>query len=362
MNRRHFLRSAAIAGAGLTIGASTAARSAFAVPRRNIKLGFDNFSIRAFGWKAPQLLDYAQSVGVDTILLSDLDVYESHDPVYLREIRTHAQQLGIEIHAGTGSICPTSSAFDSKYGSAEEHLALAIRIAQAVGSPVVRCYLGTSDDRKSEGGIEARIRDTVQVLKTARSLALDSGIKIAVENHAGDMQGWELARLIEAAGPEYVGATLDSGNATWTLEDPMVNLEALAPFAVTTGIRDSMVWETPEGVRVQWTAMGEGLMDLNTYMDRLGTLAPGVPVQLEIISGFSRPFNYLEEGFWAGYEHVRASEFVRFLAMARRGRPMEPFKAPEGVDPKIAEQEYQKAQLEQSIRYCKEVLGLGMKA
>src|SRR5690606_27294632 len=101
---------------------------------------------------------------------------------------------------------PTSSAFDSKYGSAEEHLALAIRIAQAVGSPVVRCYLGTSDDRKSEGGIEARIRDTVQVLKTARSLALDSGIKIAVENHAGDMQGWELARLIEAAGPEYVGA------------------------------------------------------------------------------------------------------------------------------------------------------------
>lgn len=362
MNRRHFFRSIAIGGAGVALGTPAIARSAFGLTRRNVKLGFDNFSIRAFGWKAPQLLDYAQSLRVDTVLFSDLDVYERHDPGYLREIYEHARNLGIEIHAGTGSICPTSITYNDKYGNAVEHLTLALRIAEAVGSPVVRCYLGNSDDRRSDGGIEARIQDTVEVLKSVRSRALDAGIKIAVENHAGDMQGRELARLIEAAGPEYVGATLDSGNATWTLEDPMVNLEALGPYAVTTGIRDSMLWETPEGIRVQWTAMGEGLMDLNAYMDRFTTLAPGVPVQLEIISGFSRPFNYLEHGFWKGYESVRASEFARFVAMARRGRPMEAFAAPEGVDPKVAEQEYQKAQLEQSIRYCKEVLGLGLKA
>ena len=76
---------------------------------------------------------------------------------------------------------------------------------------------------------------------------MDAGIKIAIENHAGDMQAWELVKLIEEAGPDYVGATMDSGNAVWTLEDPMVSLETLGKYAVTTGIRDSAVWENEQG-------------------------------------------------------------------------------------------------------------------
>ena len=85
-------------------------------PKRRIKLGFDNYSIRAFAWKAPQLLDYAATLKVDTVLFSDLDVYESHSPDYLGDVRKKAADLGIEIHAGTGSICPTSKAFNSKLG------------------------------------------------------------------------------------------------------------------------------------------------------------------------------------------------------------------------------------------------------
>lgn len=30
---------------------------------------------------------------------------------------------------------------------------------------------------------------------------------------------------------DNVGATMDSGNATWTLEDPLSNLEILGPYA-----------------------------------------------------------------------------------------------------------------------------------
>ena len=63
---------------------------------------------------------------------------------------------------------------------------------------MARCYQGNAEDRKSEGGIEARIRDTVRVCKSARSFAVDSGVKIAIENHAGDMQGWELVTLIDS--------------------------------------------------------------------------------------------------------------------------------------------------------------------
>lgn len=330
--------------------------------RRNIKLGFDNFSIRAMGWKAPQLLDYAAKLKVDTVLFSDLDVYESHDEKYLKDLRKKADDLGIEIQAGTGSICPSAKSFSPRFGSAEEHLLLAIRVAKAVGSNVARCYQGTADDRKLPGGLPARWKDTIKLCKAVRSQAMDAGVKIAIENHAGDMQAWELANLIEDCGRDFVGATMDSGNATWTLEDPMRNLEILGPYAVTTGVRDSMVWETPEGANAGWTAIGEGQVDWQKYFDRFAELCPGVPAQLEIISGAIRSYPHKQDEFWKDYSDIRAREFLNFAAMAKRGKPIEAFKPAAGQDRKLAEQEFQKAELERSIKYCREVLGLGLKA
>ena len=363
LNRRSFLQNAAM-GAGLT---------AVSVPSRllgkpspvsstKVKLGFDNFSIRALGWKAPRLLEYANEKKVDTILFSDLDVFESHDAAYLKEIKQQADKFGIAIHAGTGGICPTSPKFIDKYGSAEDHLKHLLRVAKILGSPVARCYIGSMQDRKGPGGIQKHIESTIQVCKNVRKHALDAGVKIAIENHAGDMHSRELADLIERAGPEYVGATLDSGNATWTMEDPLDTLENLAPFAVSSGIRDSMIWEIENGASVQWTAMGEGCVDMKAFAKRWGELCPQVPIQLEIISGFSKPFPYLETDFWKPYESIRADGFSRFVALAKEGTSMESFKTPKGVDRKKAQQQYQLAELERSIKYSKEALGLGARS
>jgi sugar phosphate isomerase/epimerase len=357
-DRRTFLKTVVGAGAGLAIaGLAQAGDAPAETAKPRLKLGFDNFSIRAMGWKAPALLDYAASQKVDAILISDLDAYESLDDSYLREMKAKADGLGIQIHAGTWSICPTSKFFKNKWGTAEEHLALAIRVAHSLGSPMIRCILGMGDDRKTEGGIEARIADTVKVCRACRSRAMDAGIKIAIENHAGDMQAWELITLIEAAGREYVGATLDAGNAAWTMEDPMASLEALGPYTLTTGIRDSMIWEDPGGAVVQWTAPGDGLLDWPMYVERFAALCPGVPVIFEIISGFARPIPYFEENFWNAWPKAKAGDFVKFLALAKHGKPLAPHKSPDTQ----AEQEYQRAQLERTLDYAKKVLGLGMK-
>ena len=278
-----------------------------------IPLGFDNFSIRALGWKAPRLLDFASSHKLDTILFSDLDVYESLDSSYLKEIKQEAQNRGIVIHTGTGGICPTSKSFKDKHGTAEEHLRLLIRVAKEVGASVARCYLGTMKDRHGKGGIQNHITSTVQVLRKVKTVALNAGVKIAVENHAGDLHSRELVQLIERAGTEYVGATLDSGNATWTLEDPIDTLRNLAPYAISSGIRDSMVWKSKRGVKVQWTAMGEGCTDLDTFISEWKRLCPSLPMQLEIISGFAKEFPYLDPTFWPPYSTFLAEDFSRFF-------------------------------------------------
>src|SRR6267378_2359000 len=170
LNRRSFLKSLAAAGAGMAwIDAAGASPES-----TKLKLGFDNFSVRAMGWKAPALLDYAASLKLDSILISDLDAYDSLEEKPLKEVKAKADDLGIQIHAGTWSICPTSKFFKNKWGTAEEHLALGIRVAKSLGSPVLRCILGMGDDRKTNGGIEGRIEDTVKVCKACRNCALDA--------------------------------------------------------------------------------------------------------------------------------------------------------------------------------------------
>ena len=56
-------------GGFLSLEASGRCQCLPAEAKDRMKLGFDNFSIRAMGWKAPQLLDYAAKLNVDVILL-----------------------------------------------------------------------------------------------------------------------------------------------------------------------------------------------------------------------------------------------------------------------------------------------------
>jgi len=202
---------------------------------------------------------------------------------------------------------------------------------------------------------------TIETLKKVRTQAIDAGVRVAVENHAGDMHSKELVELIEKAGPDFVGATIDTGNSTWTLEDPVETFRNLSPYAVCSGIRDSMVWPSEKGVKVQWTAMGEGCVDMGTLFKEWGEQCPETPVQIETISGFAREFPYLEKDFWPPYSTIRADDYSRFLALARRGKTLSPFSAPNGVDKKKAQQDYQLSELEKSFSYCRKKLGMGRK-
>lgn len=357
ISRRQFAQSVALAGAGLALQWPLRSAEPGSAASGRIKLGLDNFAVRAMKWKAEQLIEYAASLKTDTLFITDFGPFQNLEDGYLKDLRQKAADQGIEIWLGSWSICPTSRTFKKDWGTAEEHLRLGLRAAKALGSPVFRVVLGSREDRRTPGGIEARIKDTVAVCKACRQQALDAGVKIAVENHAGDMQAWELAALVEEAGRDYVGVNYDSGNATWTLEDPLASLEILGPYTVSTSLRDSMVWESGDGAKIQWTAMGEGVVDWKQFFSRFAALCPGVPVNIETISGFALDFNYLRPDFWQPFPKARAADFARFLRLAKQGKAIPSYRAPNA----LAEQEYQKGELERSLKYCREVLGLGLK-
>jgi sugar phosphate isomerase/epimerase len=351
-----------LVGGLLAAATATAADPAPSIRRRGIPLGFDNFAVRAMGWNARELVDHAEKLGCDSLFITDFSPFGGQtDDDSLDEIGRYASDRGVGLELGSWSICPTSTTFRKDWGSAEDHLALGIRMAKDLGSKAFRVILGNHQDRLTDGGIDARIADTVKVLEACRSRALDAGVKIAVENHAGDLHSRELARLVEEAGPDFVGVNFDSGNALWTLEDPLAALETLAPYVVTTSLRDGQVWPSEKGVKVQWTAMGEGCVDLPTFFDHFQKHCPDVVVHIETISGFARELPFLEPDFWKAFPAMPAADFARFEALARRGHAIDPFQAPDGDARKGAEQAYQLADLERSIRYCRDTLGLGVR-
>ncbi|MDW8130375.1 MAG: TIM barrel protein [Bryobacterales bacterium] len=286
-----------------------------------VRLGVDLFSLRSQGWDAFEALDYCARLGARVVHFSEPRFLGSLEDEHLRRVAEHARKLGVALEVGMRSICPSSKMFDASQGTAEQQLGRMIRAARLLGSPIVRAVLGSMADRAVPPGIEAHIENTVRVLRAVRSQALDAGVKIAIENHAGDMQARELKTLIEEAGRDWVGACLDSGNPLWTIEDPHLTLEVLAPYTLTCHLRDSAVWRVPEGAAVAWVRAGEGNVRLEEWVREFLRRCPDRTLALEVIVTGPRVFACLDPGFWEAYRKTPAWEFARFLALAERGKP-----------------------------------------
>jgi len=327
-NRREFLKAAATATIGLAASSAKVTGAGQSAPR--IRMGVDAFSLGAQNWTPFQTLDWASKLQVNMVHFSEIRFLgspkwqEALTPDNLKRIRERAAELKIDVEIGMRSICPTAADFqnaqknDPTLGTADDQIARMIVAAKTIGSPIVRCVQGTQADRRT--GLDGHIAETVKVVKRNRSRLMDAGVKLAIENHAGDMQGRELKRLIEEAGPDCIGACVDTGNAVWTIEDPADTLDALAPYALTSHFRDSYVFNSPQGIASQWTRMGDGNVGIADIIKTYVAKCPGKAVSLEVIvQGNWRLFNYRDPAAWEIFQSVPAPAFARFLALAEKG-------------------------------------------
>jgi len=128
MNRRSFIQ---LAGAGCLAQTVASAQAASRLGT-GIRLGFDTYSLRAFKWKDMQLLDFAASLKVDTVQISDSADYASLDPAHLAKVKAHAARLNLELDAGIGCICPIAKGWRDRGKSPQEELVAGLGIAKAV--------------------------------------------------------------------------------------------------------------------------------------------------------------------------------------------------------------------------------------
>jgi sugar phosphate isomerase/epimerase len=359
MTRRDFLgtaASAAIASPHLQAAGADASYQ---------KMGLNTYCLRAFKWNDKQLLDYAASLKLDGVFLQDSLDPDRDNVDHWREVGAYARELKLHIETGVGAVLPQSS---GAVGASRQQLLLGLTRSKACGSPLVRCLLAGDRAHLPPVSDAQNIAGMVKLLKSVEPQFRDAGLKVAIENHK-DLQAWETREVIEGAGKDWVGSYLDTGNPVFVIEDPLTTVDVLGPYALCVHLRDSVVYECPNGAMVQWVPLGQGDVDFHDIVQRVHALKPDAYVYIKPITG--RPphlIPYLERAFWKSYPDARAVEFARFVALAKRGHPYEKTMVVEDVSGRktpeafaAALQYQQREHMEESIDYAKKSLNLGVR-
>ena len=145
---------------------------------------------------------------MDAIFLQDSLDPGVMDPKHWAEVRARTNEAQLHIETGGSALLPKTPA-----GIPESVATLRRNIerAQAMGATMVRALLAGDRYSMPEGPVEQHVETGVKILREVRQQVLDSNLKIGIENHK-DIQAWRTRQLIEAAGREFVGSYLDTGN------------------------------------------------------------------------------------------------------------------------------------------------------
>lgn len=328
-------------------------------------IGLNTYCLRAMRWHDEKLLDYTAGLKLDAVFLQDSLDPGVNDPAHWKAVKDQAARLGLHLETGTGASLPRTT---DRFDASVKLLSDAIRRAVGMGSPLVRTLVASDRASLPPGPVDQHIETMIKVFRAVRSQAMDAGVKFALENHK-DLLCWQTRQVIEGAGKEFVGSYLDTGNPVFVMEDPMETLETLGPLAVTFHLRDSVVYETRNGIAVQWVPLGEGVVDFKKIIARAREILPPVYVYIKPITG--RPpqiLPTLDSEFWTKYPDKKASSFARFLALAKAGHPYERDMVIEDVTGRSSIPEFAAAlqyqqhdHMERSIDYAKKTLDLGVK-
>ena len=141
-------------------------------------------------------------------------------------------------------------------------------------------------------------------------------IKLAVENHK-DWRATELVSLLRQVDSEWLGVTLDFGNSIALMEDPMDVVNTLAPYVMSTHVKDMAVKSYEDGFLLSGVPIGTGILDLPEIVKICKNYNPQVRFSLEMITRDPLKVPCLTDGYWPTFQGISGNELARSLRMVR---------------------------------------------
>ena len=317
-SRREFLLAAA--GAAVT--------AAPAPGKGPFGLAYTSFVIRmlrgrdvlrqgnAAGLPAETLLDLCQTFSASGCQM-DIGQLGEAEPARLLSVRALAERLGLFVELSV----PARTLED------EAAFARAAEVSRALGVKLWRVALLSGrryEDFKQAADWRAFAERWRAALPRAAAWLQKAGFTAGIENHK-DFTAPELADLLRGVGNPHLGACVDFGNNVSLLEDPLVTAETLAPFAVTTHLKDMAVRPCERGFELSEVPLGEGFLPLARIVDVLRRAQPDLHFCLEMITRDPLKVPYLEDAYWVTYDRrdpARVEAFEKQVLSKAWNRPL----------------------------------------
>jgi sugar phosphate isomerase/epimerase len=328
--RRDFLLSAT----AMTLGPALDRRLPAAPSRFGI--AYTSFVIRmlrgrdvlrggtAAGLPADAFVELVRSFGGSGCQV-DLAQLASTEPPELKRVRAALERHGLFVELSV----PARSLEDA------ETFARAATAARGLGARRLRVALLSGrryEDFHRMEDWRSFVDRWRRALPRAASWLEKEDLQAGIENHK-DYLAAELAEMLRSVGSAHLGACIDFGNNLALLEDPIATVEALAPYAVTTHLKDMAVRPCEGGFELSEVPLGRGILPLSRIVDTVRKGRPDVHFCLEMITRDPLRVPYLEDGYWVTYERRDPAREEAFRAGVLAKAAPEPLPRIAGLTP-----------------------------
>jgi len=166
--------------------------------------------------------------------------------------------------------------FGDDPAQARADMAARCKSMHKLGLRILRSGYGRNTVPTSRFNRDISVRDHMQkvigCLRNVAEVLEGEEIYLGIENHCDFVAG-ELADIFDAVDSPNIGCALDTGNGITVFSDPNAEYKLLAPYTITTHIKDMGVIADTAQSHVPFTAcnalMGEGIVDIEGAIETL---------------------------------------------------------------------------------------------
>jgi sugar phosphate isomerase/epimerase len=304
-----------------TFLAASAALAA-AVPNVKSKLGVAATSYLGY-WRPKDTLEffercrYLGAAGIQARL-------SSLEPDYLNQLERRVKDAGMYLEVMADLRDPQQ--FEANVQAAKRIGALCVRAACLSG----RRY----ETFDSPVNWNAFVENSRRMVGAAVAICDRHKFPLALENHK-DWTAEEMVQLLKSYSSPYFGVCLDTGNNVALLDDPYDLVERLAPYAVTTHIKDMGVAEYADGFLLSEVRIGEGMLDMPRIVRLIQAARPSVKLTLEMITRDPLKVPIATDRYWATFPERKSAVLDRTIAMVRQNAAKLPLFSPLPADEQL---------------------------
>jgi len=234
----------------------------------------------------------------------------------LHKIRSRAEKLGMYVEAmielpRNGN----TAAFERALQDATAVGAVALRSA-CLGTRRYETFSSLVDWRNFVAQSHSWLEAAVPILDRYK-------IPLGIENHK-DWTVDDMVALMKKYSTEYLGVCLDFGNNISLLDNPLEVVERLAPYTVSTHLKNMGVDQYRDGFLLSEMMLDKGFLDLPHMIAMVRQARPKTRFSLEMITRDPLKVPCLTDNYWVTFSDRNGRYLARTLTLVQKERSSQP--------------------------------------